>query len=335
MPDGQRNGRIQTGGLWTVPGAHELSVTLRTVRYDRRGQLHRRLPRLARGGQACVLYGGAEFSRDLDVVLAAHPDALAPTRVLEGVTYVPVELRAIAALAAPRALHKCWGARISASPRVVPPSSVCTRLLSAYTRRSNSTNVGPVDPAPIALAPDDAALVARIRAGDARAFEQLFRAYYRPLCQFMLAYVHSLDIVEEHVQQVFWWMWEQREQLPVQSGLRAYLYTAVRHRALNHIKRRGVAARWAAQAVPDLGLAGIGQGPPDAERTMRQRDVSAALARAIAQLPERRRQAFALAWQHGLTNAETAAVMGISVKAVEAALAKAIASLREVLAPIR
>ncbi len=28
------------------------------------------------GGQACVLYGGAEFSRDLDLVIAAHSDAL-------------------------------------------------------------------------------------------------------------------------------------------------------------------------------------------------------------------------------------------------------------------
>lgn len=34
------------------------------------------VPCLLMGGQACVLYGGAEFSRDLDLVIATHPGAL-------------------------------------------------------------------------------------------------------------------------------------------------------------------------------------------------------------------------------------------------------------------
>lgn len=38
-------------------------------------QAHR-VPCLLMGGQACVLYGGAEFSRDLDLVIATHTDAL-------------------------------------------------------------------------------------------------------------------------------------------------------------------------------------------------------------------------------------------------------------------
>ena len=32
------------------------------------------VPTLLIGGQACILYGGAEFSRDLDLMLAAAPD---------------------------------------------------------------------------------------------------------------------------------------------------------------------------------------------------------------------------------------------------------------------
>ena len=34
------------------------------------------VPTLLIGGQACILYGGAEFSRDLDLMLAAAPDVL-------------------------------------------------------------------------------------------------------------------------------------------------------------------------------------------------------------------------------------------------------------------
>lgn len=38
------------------------------------------VPCLLIGGQACVLYGGAEFSRDLDLVIATQSDALPPLR---------------------------------------------------------------------------------------------------------------------------------------------------------------------------------------------------------------------------------------------------------------
>jgi hypothetical protein len=34
------------------------------------------VPALLIGGQACILYGGAEFSRDLDLMLASDPMAL-------------------------------------------------------------------------------------------------------------------------------------------------------------------------------------------------------------------------------------------------------------------
>ena len=35
---------------------------------------------LLMGGQACVLYGAAEFSRDIDFALHIHPDNLAKLR---------------------------------------------------------------------------------------------------------------------------------------------------------------------------------------------------------------------------------------------------------------
>jgi RNA polymerase sigma-70 factor (ECF subfamily) len=189
--------------------------------------------------------------------------------------------------------------------------------------------------AALSIATADAALVARIRAGDTAAFEQLFEAYYSLLCNFALPYVESPDAAEDLVQEVLLWLWEERARLDVRSELRAYLYVAIRNRALNHLRSHRVASRWAAHAEHDLPLAGAGQGPPSAERAMRHNEVMAALHTALAQLPERRRMAFVLAWQHGLTNAETARIMGISVKGVEAALAKALDSLREVLAPVR
>jgi len=188
--------------------------------------------------------------------------------------------------------------------------------------------------APGAPVADERPFLNRLRAGDREAFEELFRTYYEPLCGFVLSYVRSLDVAEEQVQEVFWWIWEQRARVEAPWGLRTYLYVAARHRALNWLKHEAVAERWERRAAQELGLAGVGQGPPAAELVLHQREISVALSRAIARLPDRRRQAFELVWQHGLPQAEAAAVMGISVKGVEAALTKAIASLRGSLAAV-
>jgi RNA polymerase sigma-70 factor (ECF subfamily) len=58
---------------------------------------------------------------------------------------------------------------------------------------------------------------------------------------------------------------------------------------------------------------------------------SAALARALDELPSRQRAALTLVYDEGLSGAEAAHVIGVSAKAVERLLARARARLRELL----
>lgn len=67
---------------------------------------------------------------------------------------------------------------------------------------------------------------------------------------------------------------------------------------------------------------------PLASEAMEASARAAALRQAIDGLPERQRQAVVLTYGSGLPNAEVAAVLGISVEAVEAALTRARASLK-------
>ena len=55
--------------------------------------------------------------------------------------------------------------------------------------------------------------------------------------------------------------------------------------------------------------------------------------RAVAQLPDRCREVFELSRVHGLTYAEIARALDISVKTVEAQMGKALRTLRERLGP--
>ena len=57
------------------------------------------------------------------------------------------------------------------------------------------------------------ALVARVRAGDERALETVFRSHYSPLCDFAARYVRQDALAEELVQDLFADLWARRQEL--------------------------------------------------------------------------------------------------------------------------
>jgi RNA polymerase sigma-70 factor (ECF subfamily) len=181
---------------------------------------------------------------------------------------------------------------------------------------------------------DDAELVTRIRAGDQAAFESVFHAYTRQLCAFAFRYVGSREAAAELVQDVFLWIWQQRDRWEVHGAVRSYLYRAVRNRALDFLKHEGVERRWAQEVEAGTrdGMA-VGQGPTPPDRALDIKMLAAALEGALADVPERRREIFLLRWKHGMSYAEIGVQLGISPKTVENQLARVLHYLRGRLAP--
>lgn len=175
----------------------------------------------------------------------------------------------------------------------------------------------------------------RIRAGDEAAFEELFSAYYPALCGFAQSYVRAPDVAEELVQDVFLRIWEGHAHWNPTNGIRAYLFAACRNRALDHRKHERIVARTAKEARGAGRAPGLGQPALSPDNEMQAAELQEALRRAVHELPERRRAVVILRWQHGLTHAEIARVLGISVKGVETQFGRAIASLRDRLARFR
>jgi RNA polymerase sigma-70 factor (ECF subfamily) len=76
--------------------------------------------------------------------------------------------------------------------------------------------------------------------------------------------------------------------------------------------------------------------PADDQAAVLQRDSAARLVvAALVALPERQRAAVALTHYQGLSNIESAEVMGISVEALESLLSRARRGLRDRLMPLR
>jgi RNA polymerase sigma-70 factor, ECF subfamily len=170
--------------------------------------------------------------------------------------------------------------------------------------------------------------VARIRAGDRDAFEQLVRAYAEPLQAFLLTYVKRPAVAEDLLQDVFLTLWHRRDRWNVTTSLRSYLYAASRNAALLERRHMLVVEKHEAAAVrnDEAPAMGIGTGPADARAEHAL--AMAAVHRSLAKLPERCRQAAILRLQHNLSPAEAAEVMGVSLKAVSRLYARALKVLR-------
>jgi RNA polymerase sigma-70 factor (ECF subfamily) len=170
-------------------------------------------------------------------------------------------------------------------------------------------------------------LWARLRAGSRSAFDDLFRSHYPKLVATAQLIVGERAVAEELAQDVMLELWRRRATLVLESTLPAYLHRSARNRALNYLRHERVAR----QAEPGLSLAATP--PPGADHEVRRAELETAVRAAVASLPARCREVFELSRTQGLRYAEIASAMDISVKTVEAQMAKALRIMRERLAP--
>jgi RNA polymerase sigma-70 factor, ECF subfamily len=174
------------------------------------------------------------------------------------------------------------------------------------------------------LAPNEVAALE----GDLAAFEALFRTHYPALCGFVVKLVNDPRLAEELVQDLFADLWAKRGAHTVTVSVRAYLFSAARNRALNARKRLLVERRWAERASQSLELH---RPPGSPAEEMEAAELRQRIRSALATLPERCRMVMHLKWLADLRSREVAEVLGISLKAVEAQLARGRAALEDLL----
>lgn len=174
--------------------------------------------------------------------------------------------------------------------------------------------------------PDDAGFLDRLRQGDEGAFESIFRAWYPDLVRYAFSIVRNQDVAEDIAQEVMLELWRRREMLMPDTRPRAYLLRATRNRSLNHLRHSKVRSEHASE-FEDRPLAS-----PGSDEHALTNEIEAAIQQAIASLTPRCREVFDLSRERGLKYHEIADVLGISVKAVEANMGRALRVMRERLA---
>ena len=145
----------------------------------------------------------------------------------------------------------------------------------------------------------------------------LFRNYYRPLCIYALHYLRNVEQAEDAVQDCFVRLLETDEE---PQNARAWLYTSVRNRCIDQLRRRHPLLT----DVHPEDMDGIISDEEAQERSFRE----ARLWEAIDELPSRCREIFLLAKRDGLTYREIAQRLNLSEKTVEHQVSKALKRLR-------
>lgn len=176
----------------------------------------------------------------------------------------------------------------------------------------------------------DRALVEAVRRRDYRAFQRLFERYYVEMVRYAQTIVREREEAEGLMQELFVKIWRMGDEWNPQDALRPYLFAMAQNHCLSHLRKRRRRERlfreWFSRSSPE---------PETTPHDLEVEELRRAAREAVAAMPERRRQIYVLSRDHGLAYGEIAALLGISVKTVEAHMGQALKFLRERLAPFR
>jgi RNA polymerase sigma-70 factor (ECF subfamily) len=169
----------------------------------------------------------------------------------------------------------------------------------------------------------DTELTAAIKASDHTAFKVLYYRYFEALFRFLWRQTSDEELAKDLLQEVFSRVWKNRENLDPQHSLKSYLYRIGHNLVIDH-------RRQSAHKPEHLEDNPAHEPAYFVEENF---DLREQIQATIAALPEPVRLVFTMNRFDGIKYAEIAARLNISVKTVEARMSKALAILREKLAP--
>ena len=169
-----------------------------------------------------------------------------------------------------------------------------------------------------------------LRKGDEAAFEVVFKSFYSKLYAFSKDYVTDSAIAENIVQDAFMVLWNKRAGLEEKTNLNAYLYTVVKNLSLNYLRHISVSTayqKYEKSKKEELNL-NI-QALNDLETSkLAVKEIEQIIEETLDNLPLRCREVFEMSRFSGMKNREIADELGITEKAVEANVSRALKALK-------
>lgn len=173
----------------------------------------------------------------------------------------------------------------------------------------------------------DLDLVVRAGRGDAAAVQALVARKLPRVLTLAARLLNDPTEAEDVAQETFVRAWRQAPRWrPGQARFDTWLHTVALNLCRDRLRRRREVTAAEPPERPDPGAG--------AEAGLIARERQARVAAALAELPERQREAVVLRTYQGLSQVDAAAALGVSVEAVESLVARARRALRVALADL-
>lgn len=172
--------------------------------------------------------------------------------------------------------------------------------------------------------PDDE-LMARARAGDPRAFADLYERYRIPVFTFLVRLTGHRELAEDLLQDAFLRVYRSRHAYEPSGQFRAWLFTIARRLVVDHYRRQRV--QW--EGAPDA-IDAVTE-PDTVQQRFEARELLARAEHALTQLSPGQRELILLSRVAGLDADEIADVIASTPGAVRVAIHRALRRLQSLI----
>lgn len=159
-------------------------------------------------------------------------------------------------------------------------------------------------------------------------FEEMFHIYYKPLYAYAYRYVNDKQAAEDIVQDVFLALWIKKNEVNFDEPIKSYLYKATYNKAINYLT--SVAVQRVDKGTID-GLLNMEILSCNQYDTLLLKEITHEINVVVETLPPQCKKVFRLSRGANMKNKEIASLLGISEKAVEKHITKALTEIRNYL----
>lgn len=152
-------------------------------------------------------------------------------------------------------------------------------------------------------------------------FERAFDLYYTNVRNFLYYKTSQSELAEDVAQDAFVKLWETRDKID-KSSIKAYVFTIANNLAINQLKRDQLKFKFLKLQVDRKDI-------KTPEYLLEMQEFDEKLQRTLEKLPDGAREVFLMNRMDGLKYREIAEMLGLSMKAVEKRMSRALAILRE------
>lgn len=170
---------------------------------------------------------------------------------------------------------------------------------------------------------DEKDLLSRLKAGDKKSFEQIYRHYYGSL--YIQAYnkLGDRELAKDVVHDLFTVIWNTKESITIDTSLTNYLYTCVRNRVFDIWAKERNREKYLNSLVLDSTITQV-----NAVDHLQEKMLTEQIENTLKQLPPRVRQIFEMSRNQYLTYKEIANQLELSEHTVRGYIKEALRALR-------